>query len=112
LEEPSKKTSFLDLNIEIKSSKLHFSTFQKPLNLHLYIPPLSAHPQSCLKGLITGELRRYWIQNSPADFQELVTKFVERLHDRGHIIENLLPLFLQAAATLDNFASKLQNPNQ
>jgi hypothetical protein len=112
LEEPSKKTNFLDLNIEIKNSMLLFSTFQKPLNLHLYIPPLSAHPQSCLKGLITGELRRYWIQNSPADFQELVTKFIERLHDRGHIIDNLLPLFLQAAATLENFTSKPQNPNQ
>lgn len=80
LEDPSKKINFLDLNIEIKHSNLHFSTFQKPLNLHLYIPPLSAHPQSCLKGLITGELRRYWIQNSPSDFQECVTKFIDRLH--------------------------------
>ncbi len=49
LEEPTKKTNFLDLNIEINHSGLQFSTFQKPLNLHLYIPPLSAHPQSCLK---------------------------------------------------------------
>jgi hypothetical protein len=80
LEEPTRKTNFLDLNIEIKHGSLHFSTFQKPLNLHLYIPPLSAHPQSCLKGLIAGELRRYWIQNSPTDFQTLVTKFIERLH--------------------------------
>jgi hypothetical protein len=62
-EEPTKKTNFLDLNIEINHSGLQFSTFQKPLNLHLYIPPLSAHPQSCLKGLIAGELRRYWLQN-------------------------------------------------
>jgi hypothetical protein len=80
LEEPTRKTNFLDLNIEIKHSNLHFSTFQKPLNLHLYIPPLSAHPQSCIKGLIAGEIRRYWIQNTPNDFQTLVRKFIERLH--------------------------------
>jgi hypothetical protein len=34
------------------------------LNLYLYIPPLSAHPTSCFKGFITGEILRYWNQNS------------------------------------------------
>jgi hypothetical protein len=111
LEEPTKKTNFLDLHIELNNSGLQFSTFQKPLNLHLYIPPLSAHPQSCLKGLISGELRRYWLQNSPTNFQILVTKFIERLHARGHTVEGLLPLLLQAAATLDNHVIKSQKPD-
>jgi hypothetical protein len=111
LDEPTRRTNFLDLNIEIKQSDIHFSTFQKPLNLHLYIPPLSAHPQSCLKGLITGEIRRYWLQNSPTDFQDLVTKFIERLHARGHTIKDLLPLLNQATATLDNYAIKNQKPD-
>jgi hypothetical protein len=111
LEEPTRKTNFLDLNIEIKHSNLHFSTFQKPLNLHLYIPPLSAHPQSCIKGLIAGEIRRYWIQNSPNDFQTLVRKFIERLHARGHTVNNLTPLLLQAAATLDSHTTKRQDPS-
>jgi len=56
IEEPSTHTTFLDLNIDIKGPSVIFSTFQKPLNLYLYLPPLSAHPSSCLKGLITGEL--------------------------------------------------------
>jgi len=53
-EKPTKATVFLDLNIKILQSKIHTSTFQKSLSLYLYIPPKSAHPPSCLKGLISG----------------------------------------------------------
>jgi hypothetical protein len=42
IQEPSKKTVFLDLNIELRDTKIHNSTFQKALNLYLYIPPTSA----------------------------------------------------------------------
>jgi hypothetical protein len=76
-------------------------TFQKEMNLYLYIPPLSAHPPSCLKGLITGELRRYWLQNNKSDFQHILIKFIERLTERGHTIESLTPIFEQAALLLD-----------
>jgi hypothetical protein len=54
VEEPSTQTHFLDLNINIKQSPIIFSTYRKPLNLYLYISPLSTHPASCLKGLIRG----------------------------------------------------------
>jgi hypothetical protein len=57
VEQPSNQTTFLDLNINIKDSTISFSTYQKPLNLYLYLPPLSAHPPSCLKGLIKGEVQ-------------------------------------------------------
>jgi hypothetical protein len=57
-------TNFLDLTITIKNQHITTTTFQKPLNLFLYIPPLSAHPLSCFKGLITGEIYRYWLQNT------------------------------------------------
>jgi hypothetical protein len=77
VEEPSKNTHFLDLNINIQGSAIRFSTYQKPLNLYLYIPPSSAHPTSCLKGLIKGELQCYWLQNNPKDFENLITKFIE-----------------------------------
>jgi hypothetical protein len=100
IEEPTISTHFLDLNITIQGSQLTFSTFQKPLNLYLYIPPLSAHPHSCFKGLIKGELNRYWLQNSTSTFQELVTKFIERLTMRGHTLESLRPILTQAAMTL------------
>jgi len=102
IENPTKKTIFLDLNIELLKSRITTSTFQKSLNLYLYIPPNSAHPPSCLKGLISGEVRQYWLQNSPKNFELILTKFLERLVDRGHKIQNLAPLFLDLAAALDN----------
>jgi len=92
IEEPTTKTHFLDLNISIQNPSLIFSTYQKPLNLYLYIPPLSAHPYSCFKGFIKGELHRYWKQNSPTDFQILTSKFLERLVARGHSLEKLNPM--------------------
>jgi hypothetical protein len=102
IENPSSHTVFLDLNIYIRNSKIITTTFQKDLNLYLYLPPLSAHPPSCLKGLINGELRRYWTQNTThEDFQDVLTKFITRLLDRGHTITALAPMLLQASACLD-----------
>jgi hypothetical protein len=102
VENLNKKTTFLDLNLAIQDSSITFSTYQKPHNLYLYLPPLSAHPQSCLKGLIKGELYRYWLQNTPANFKALTTTFIERLCARGHSIESLTPLLLQAPTSLDS----------
>jgi len=102
IENRSNKPVFLDLNIQLINTKIHTSTFQKDLNLYLYIPSLSAHPPSCLKGLIAGEMRRYWLQNDPEDFQQILSKFIERLLNRGHTLENLTPILNQAARSLDD----------
>jgi hypothetical protein len=71
------------------------------MNLHLYIPPSSAHPPSCLKGLITGELLRYKKQNNNKDFISIATSFLERMVARGHTLEDLSPLVQAAAVTID-----------
>jgi hypothetical protein len=112
VEEPSTHTHFLDLNITIKNSSIIFSTNQKPLNLYFYIPPSSAHPTSCLKGLIKGEPQWYWLQNQRQDFEELVIKFIERLHTRGHSIKDLNQIFLQAAESLGTTQRNKQNNTQ
>jgi hypothetical protein len=110
IEEPSTHTTFLDLNIDINGSSITFSTFQKPLNLYLYLPPLSAHPPSCLKGLIIGELKRYWLQYTTENFEDLVSKFLTRFIARGHSIEKLSTTFNQAAIVLDRtFKRKASN---
>jgi hypothetical protein len=100
--DPSTTVNFLDLTISIMSNnQLKFNTFQKAMNLHLYIPPSSAHPPSCLKGLITGELLRYRKQNDNKDFVDITTSFIERMIDRGHKLENLIPLIHEAATAID-----------
>jgi hypothetical protein len=71
------------------------------MNLHLYIPPSSAHPLSCLKGLITGELLRYKKQNNNEGFINITTSFLEWMVARGHKLEDLIPLVHEAAATID-----------
>jgi hypothetical protein len=114
IQEPSTRTQFLDLNIHIQDSSILTETYQKPMNLYLYIPPFSAHPPSCFKGLITGELRRYWLQNNPTSFQNILIKFIQRLVDRGHTLENLIPILTQAAQTLETHSvgnNGSQKPN-
>jgi len=105
LEVPSTKTNFLDLSLKITNNTITTSTFQKPMNLFLYIPTLSAHPPSCLKGLIIGEVKRYWIQNNPEGFQKIVTAFIKCLLARGHKLQDLLPLLQQAASIIDQQTS-------
>jgi hypothetical protein len=77
VETPSSHTVFLDLNTRIQNNKIITNTYQKNMNLYLYIPPLSAHPPSCFKGLIAGEIRRYWLQNSPEDFKTIRQSLLE-----------------------------------
>ena len=74
-----------------------FKVFEKPLSLHLYIPPSSAHPPSCMKGLIYGMLIRYWRLNTTTeDYMLYVKKFFARLIYRGHDVEKIHTLFIAA----------------
>jgi hypothetical protein len=67
---------------------------------------MSAHPHSCLKGLIAGEMKRYWIQNNATDFKTLLVKFLDCLRERDHTIPALTPILQNTAMLLD---SKLSN---
>ena len=56
---------FMDLRIMLlPNGNLHFTTYQKEMNLYLYIPPGSAHPRSMLRGLVFGRLRAYALHNT------------------------------------------------
>jgi hypothetical protein len=101
VEEPSTRSTFLDLDIQLQNKRFIFKTYQKDMNLYLYIPPSSAHPPSCFKGLIAGELRRYWLQNNPSNFQDILSSFIQRLVARGHTINSITPILLNAAELLD-----------
>ena len=52
LNAPSDKVNFMDLTITITEGKISTSLFEKPLNLHLYIPPHSVHPPGLLPGIV------------------------------------------------------------
>jgi hypothetical protein len=106
--EPTRETSFLDLYITIQpDGKFTTRTFIKPMNLHLYIPPESAHSQGVLKSLIFGNVFRYWLQNSdPADFVSTTRDFYKHLLNRGYKPEVLTPIFHSAADKIHRRAQK------
>ena len=56
----STEVNFLDLTITIlPDMSIVTKTYQKDMNLYLYLPKLSAYPPSSLKGLVTGNLISY-----------------------------------------------------
>jgi hypothetical protein len=103
----TKSTTFLDITITIKDRQLTTATYQKPLNLYLYIPHLSAQPSSCFKGLITGELYCYWWQNTEKkNFIKITMNFILRLINRGHQLSDILPLLQTVAMNIDSLNTK------
>ena len=95
----SKQLNFIDLTI-IQHPDQSFSTrtYQKVMNLYLYLPKSSAHPPSALKGLVTGNLIRYWEQNSNKDdYIKIARSFAQRLLNRGYSVDDISPLFQSAA---------------
>ena len=53
----SKKVDMLYLTISIKNNQVSFRTFQKKINLYLYVPKSSAYTPEMLKGLIIVSLQ-------------------------------------------------------
>jgi hypothetical protein len=100
--------TFLDLSIHLTVDRqIKTKTFQKDLNLYLYIPAHSAHPPGCLKGIIFGEIRRYWNQNSDTkDYIHIAGQFYKRLLARGFRSKQIKTLFLEAAAHLERTDDK------
>lgn len=112
IEELTTTTTCLDSTINIKNQSIQTNTFQKEDNLYLYIPPLSAHPTSCFKGLITGELLCFWnLNSSQEDFIDNTIKFISRLLQRGHYISDLIPTLQSAAVIIDNPLHQRQKLN-
>jgi hypothetical protein len=72
------------------------------MNLHLYIPPHSAHPKGVLKSLVFGTLQRYWSQNMDRNvFIDTTRAFYRHLQNRGYTPQDLDQLFYDAASTID-----------
>ena len=49
----STSVDFLDLTLSIENGRIVSKTYQKPMNLFLYLPPSSAHPLAVSKALST-----------------------------------------------------------
>ena len=108
LEAHGTEVNFLDITISINSkNRIETKTFQKSMNLFLYIPPTSAHPPGIAKGLIHGSLQKYWKQNTKTtDFQHITKLFFQRLLARGHNPTLTRQLFIDAAKKMETSEQK------
>ena len=98
---PQTQVTFLDLTLKIVANRIEVKTYEKPLNLHLYIPAFSAHSSAMAKGMIYGMLRRFWLQNTQTnDYIGLVRAFYHHLLERGYDHDFLQREFLAAAHKL------------
>jgi len=68
-----------------KEGNISTKTFQKKMDLFLYIPPHSSHPPGLMKSLIYGLLLTYFLQNTHrSDFFDMISLLHKRLLARGH----------------------------
>ena len=107
----SHQVDFLDLTIWIDEDTrcLQYTTYQKEMNLFLYIPKHSAHPPGVTKSLVYGLLKTYHRQNKKkCDFKHYVKLLFNQLVQRGHNRETLHPLFLETATAIDERKKKMQ----
>jgi hypothetical protein len=93
----------MDLTITLlPTGDIVTSTYQKPMNLYLYLPPSSAHAPALFQSIVYSTLKWLRIQNThDEDFQRFVKLFFKRLLARGHTDINLSRQFLIAAEKLD-----------
>ena len=106
--ELSNSVNFLDLTLTIMPDD-HIKTklFEKPMALHLYIPPHSMHPPGVLTSHIFGSILRMFRLNSDED--DTVSDVLCLYHNFtkcGHKKETLKPLFLKAITNTRNFMLK------
>ena len=95
----SDTATFLDLNLTIVNGRLETTLFEKALNLHLYIPPKSAHPPGVLMGLIMGMIFRIFTLCSHRPDQIRKTQdFFRHLIYRGYQAHQIEPIFRKAIA--------------
>jgi hypothetical protein len=71
---------FLDLQLTIKNVRVAYTLYEKPLNLHMYLPPHSVHPPGVLRGLVFGMIYRLHRLNSETGtIDEQISTFFNRL---------------------------------
>ena len=104
-EDPSDKVNFMDLTITIQNGHVSTSLFEKPLNLHLYIPPHSAHPPGLLPGIVHSTLFRIFTLSSDHADRALRTRvFFKRLQARGYKSDQIKSLFYKAISLAEQYS--------
>lgn len=94
----ARKCDFMDLSLSINDDGTIRSTmYEKPTNLHLYIPPQSAHPPGLIAGVINGTMHRIrTLCTDEHDQRKQIQLLYNRLRARGYKATQLTPIFCRA----------------
>ena len=104
----SKKVDFMDLTLSIAGQNIHTTLYEKPFNLHLYIPPNSCHPPGLLPGIVFGGIHRlHTLCTDQSDIKNRTQAFYTRLLRRGYERRILRPMFDEAATKARRY---IENP--
>jgi len=99
----TEKVDFMDLTISLKETRLHTTLYEKPSNLHLYIPAHSSHPPGLLAGMIHGMVYRInMLCSDTDDKKKRINAFFQQLQRRGYSNNKLRPHFQKALARIQN----------
>ena len=110
----------MDITVNITGYKIETNLFEKPLALHLYIPPQSCHPPKGFNSLVNGmTLRIYRLCSRDTDIDYWLKQFYGYLRDRGFqpktIMNSLKKAISDATTFLQKSKSKIRKektPNQ
>lgn len=109
---PGRSVNFLDMTLSIRNGKIESRTYQKPMNLYLYLPSASAHTRGTIKGTIYGLMSRYHAQNTHrADYLHFVTLLYQRLLARGWQRDEIYSIFLDAAERIEARRNATTSPS-
>ncbi len=103
---PMDSADFLDLALSIKGNKIKTKTFQKAINLYLYLSPNYAHLLSCIKGPIFCLIHCYHAQNTHrSDFPYFVTLLYRQLMDQVWEQGYVYGLIIKAAEQIESVST-------
>ena len=109
----SKEVVFLDMIISVNKGVISTTLYEKELNLHLYIPPFSAHPPGLLPGIVYGSLFRiYTLCSDPQDQLSKTKEFYHRLIQRGYKKSQVLPLFHKAITRARSYTGPINQDRE
>ena len=93
LGDSDKRSTFLDLDVDISGGKLSYCTYRKPMNTYQYLPYNSCHHESSKLGIFRTELHRFLITNSTVDSFSFQAHFtMHKLILRGYPADSLFKI--------------------
>ena len=107
---------FLDFVVMINplTRLISFTSHSKDSNLHLHVPPKSAHQPKMLRGMTMGRpLTFFHTDSNRDDFFKVTSDFFAHLERRGHSTHNLMPPFEEACHRLEpSFAKTVKRDHR